>query len=235
MPKLPIADGELEYTVRRGSGSRYVYLRFDRDNRLQIVLPRRSRQDPGKIIEEKRRWIERKYRELSGRTPVFDGGRVLFRGRYRRLDVNVSEGDTVEIVDDRIVVSVSPGGDPDAVLKAWLIREAEDYLVAVAPGYAERLGVRLKEIRVRNIGLWGYCTRRGVLAFSWQIITLPEDLADYLVAHEVAHLAEFNHSRRFRRALSSLCPGFREREVLLKTFVPPAGSRPRAAIGSSLG
>ncbi|MCL5318775.1 MAG: M48 family metallopeptidase [Thaumarchaeota archaeon] len=222
MPKLPFGGGELEYTVRHGTSARYVYFRFKKDNCLEIVLPRYSNQNPELLINEKRRWIEKKYRELSKRKPAFTGHQVLFRGSYYQLEVEASAKSAVEVNGQKIVVFTPPDGDSKAILNSWLKRKAEDYLVVVAPAFAAQLGVKVKEIRVRNIGLWGYCTRRGVLAFSWQVITLPQDLAEYLVAHEVTHLAEFNHSKRFRKKLALLCPDFPEKEALLKTFVPPS-------------
>ena len=222
MPKFPFEGGELEYTVRRGTSARYVYFRFKKDNCLEIVLPRYSNQNPERLINEKRRWIEKKYRELSKRKPAFTGHQVLFRGNYYPTEVESSTKPAVKINEQKIVILTPLDGDPKTILNAWLKRQAEDYLVVAAPAFAAQLGVKVKEIRVRNIGLWGYCTRRGVLAFSWQIITLPQDLAEYLVAHEVTHLAEFNHSKRFRKKLALLCPDFQERETLLKTFVPPS-------------
>jgi predicted metal-dependent hydrolase len=222
MPKLPFEGGELEYTVRRGTSARYVYFRFKKDNCLEIVLPKYSNQNPERLINEKRGWIEKKYRELVKRKSVFLGSQVLFQGRYYLLEVKTSVKAAVELNGQKIVVFTPADGDSNAILNAWLKRQAEDYLVVIAPMFATRLEVKVEEIRVRNIGLWGYCTRRGVLTFSWQIITLPKNLAEYLVAHEVAHLSEFNHSTRFRRKLALLCPGFGERETLLKTYVPPS-------------
>lgn len=221
MPKLPIEGGEVEYTVRRGTSARYVYLRFKKDNQLEIVLPRYSNQDPARLIDEKRRWIEKKYHEIAKRKQVFNGDKLLFRGEYYNLEVEASTKAAVDIKSSKIIISTPAGDDSKAVLNTWLKRKAEDYLVAMAPRYAEQLGVKVKEIRVRNICLWGYCNRRGVLAFSWQIITLPEVLAEYLVAHEVTHLVEFNHSKRFHRRLATLCPDFQDRETLLRSFAPP--------------
>jgi predicted metal-dependent hydrolase len=226
MPKVSIAGGEVEYTVRRGASSRYVYLRFKDGNKLEVVLPRCSKQDPDRLVAEKRLWIERKYRQLVARKPLLDGGKMLYRGLYRLLEFAPSGQADVRVEEGRIVVLTPPGFDSTVILNRWLVRRAEDSVVSVAPKHAERLGLRLREIRVRNIGMWGYCNRRGVLVFSWQIITLPENLAEYLVAHEVAHLVEFNHSKRFRQTLASLCPDFRGCELLLKTFEPPFGSKP---------
>jgi len=54
---------------------------------------------------------------------------------------------------------------------------------------------------------WGSCSASGNLAFSWRLIMAPEDVLHYVVAHEVAHLAEMNHGPRFWRLVEKLAPG----------------------------
>jgi predicted metal-dependent hydrolase len=54
---------------------------------------------------------------------------------------------------------------------------------------------------------WGSCSASGALAFSWRLILAPEAVLDYVVAHEVAHLAEMNHGPRFWRVVEILAPG----------------------------
>ena len=64
--------------------------------------------------------------------------------------------------------------------------------------------IRLADPRAR----WGSCTASGDLMFSWRLIMAPVDVLDYVVAHEVAHLAELNHSPRFWAVVRRLCPGY---------------------------
>src|SRR5262249_22079251 len=53
---------------------------------------------------------------------------------------------------------------------------------------------------------WGSCSTSGALSFSWRLVLAPRFVLDYLAAHEVAHLLEMNHSPRFWRLLSRICP-----------------------------
>ena len=54
---------------------------------------------------------------------------------------------------------------------------------------------------------WGSCSGQGSLSFSWRLIFAPEPVLDYVVAHEVAHLAEMNHGPRFWALVERLTPG----------------------------
>ena len=54
---------------------------------------------------------------------------------------------------------------------------------------------------------WGSCNRKSEIRLSWRLIQLPPELAQYVVAHEVAHLLELNHSPRFWALVEQLHPG----------------------------
>jgi predicted metal-dependent hydrolase len=78
---------------------------------------------------------------------------------------------------------------------------------AAAHRYAAVLGVSIKRIAIRDqASRWGSCSSTGALSFSWRLILAPPFVLDYLAAHEVAHLVEMNHSRRFWRLVLQICP-----------------------------
>jgi len=75
----------------------------------------------------------------------------------------------------------------------------------------------VRRITVRNQrSRWGSCSRRGTISLNWRLVQTPVFVRDYLVLHELAHLKEMNHSRRFWDEVARLCPGFREAERWLK-------------------
>ena len=81
---------------------------------------------------------------------------------------------------------------------AWLREQARRACVAAAARHAAALGLRPGRISLRDPrSRWGSCTASGDLMFSWRLIMAPAAVLDYVVAHEVAHLAEMNHSPRF--------------------------------------
>ena len=57
---------------------------------------------------------------------------------------------------------------------------------------------------------WGVCTEGGSIRLSWRLAHIEPALADYVVAHECAHLVELNHSRRFWALVERLYPGWRD-------------------------
>jgi predicted metal-dependent hydrolase len=84
---------------------------------------------------------------------------------------------------------------------------ARDRLAAACDRHAQRLGRRPAALVLRDTrSRWGSCSAQGVLMFSWRLAMAPPAVLDYVAAHEVAHLAEMNHSRAFWATVARLLP-----------------------------
>jgi predicted metal-dependent hydrolase len=76
-----------------------------------------------------------------------------------------------------------------------------------------------KRVAVRNQRrCWGSCSALGNLNFSYRLLFLPSELSDYIIAHELCHLKELNHSPRFWDLLSKTIPDFKRRKQTLKKY-----------------
>ncbi len=113
----------------------------------------------------------------------------------------------VTIADGEIRVRGDPRHIPRRV-RDHLAALARDELARRARPLAARIGRKIARVSVRDTkSRWGSCSASGNLSFSWRLIFAPERVIDYVVAHEVAHLAEMNHGPRFWRLVESLAPG----------------------------
>ncbi len=83
--------------------------------------------------------------------------------------------------------------------------------------HAAAMGVRPARVRVTSAAQrWGSCNAADGLCFSYRVMQLPDDLIDYVVAHELAHIVEKNHSSAFYAVLDEYMPDHREREARIK-------------------
>lgn len=85
--------------------------------------------------------------------------------------------------------------------------------------FNEIYGFSYKEVRVKNQKTrWGSCSKRGNLNFNYRILYLPLHLADYIVVHELCHLKEFNHGKKFWDLVAQVFPGHREMRRELRKY-----------------
>jgi len=167
------------------------------------------------FLRDKERWILRKLDEWARtpRGPVVHGesGETLpLFGVAHRLETGHGRRH-VEQRDARLIVSAPRRSRPLDVLVAWLRHRALEALRPRVAHYCDHLGLPAPRVAVSNARTqWGVCTEGGAIRLSWRLVHVEPALADYVVAHEVAHLVEMNHSRRYWALLERLYPSWRE-------------------------
>ena len=112
----------------------------------------------------------------------------------------------------------TPAGD----LGTWYRRQARGMLTETVEHEAARLElsgwsrIRVGDPRSR----WGSCSTSGTLSFSWRLVMAPAWVADYVVVHELCHLRQMNHSRRFWQLVDEAYPSRRSAQAWLKRHGP---------------
>jgi predicted metal-dependent hydrolase len=101
--------------------------------------------------------------------------------------------------------------------QAWLQQEAKRVFAQRIPVFEAILGVKVKEWRLSNAqGRWGSASSTGNVRLHWRLIHFKQDVIDYVVAHELAHLREMNHSPRFWEVVESAVPDYKAAKQTLK-------------------
>ena len=208
-------------------GGRWIEYRFARRRRrtigitvdasgLAVAAPMRApwREIEG-FLRHKERWIVAKLDEwvrfpqpsiVRGAT----GECLLLFGQPLTLEVHTGRR-AVHRATERLLVSAPSPQRVAKVLIGWLKAQAIGALTPRTAHYAARLDVQAPRLALSNARTqWGVCTEDGVIRLSWRLVHLDPALADYVVAHEVAHLVELNHSKRFWTLLTRLYPDWRE-------------------------
>jgi predicted metal-dependent hydrolase len=170
-----------------------------------------------RFLLEKTRWILKKLDEWSkaGR-PLRIGGAhgelIPLHGRILTLEL-VEGPKRIETAGDRLVMQLRRPHERARVkaeLVRWLKLHALATLAPRVAHYAGLLGRPQPRLAVSNARTqWGVCTQDGRIRLSWRLVHVAPALADYVVAHEVAHLVELNHSPRFWTVVETLYPDCR--------------------------
>jgi predicted metal-dependent hydrolase len=162
-------------------------------------------------------WIVRQLAKVPGAVRLSPGDTVPFKGVPHEVRAAARGPAPVWLEDGAIWVRGQAAHAPRRVLD-FLKKEARNAFEAKALEHATALDVKPSRITVRDTASrWGSCSSARSLSFSWRLILAPEFVLDYVVAHEVAHLKQMNHSPRFWAEVKKLVPDIAAPQVWLKT------------------
>lgn len=193
--------------------ARHVSVRIDptRHEAIATAPSQRQLKRAAQFAAERAGWIASELQRLPKGVCLRPGAEAPFRGaphllvvEHGRARPRVEAGDPPRLI--------APAPDP-ALFESRLLRffkdEARADLADRVAHHAVALGVRPVRLQVKELrSRWGSCSVDGVLSFSWRLILAPPYVLDYLAAHEVAHLVEMNHSRRFWALVRKCMPDF---------------------------
>jgi predicted metal-dependent hydrolase len=219
--RLQIREHILEYRLQR-SKRRSIGFLID-DDGLRIIAPRWvTIAEIENAIHDKQRWIlsklnerrERSARRLQPQMQWIDGATLPYLGGDITLRVITAQaaGIAFNPATRELAVSLPPDATEQQLkdrVQGWLQLEAKRVFGERLPVYAEKLGVSYRSFALSSATTqWGSCTADGKIRLNWRLIHFALPLIDYVVAHELSHLREMNHSPRFWATVQSIFPEF---------------------------
>ncbi|SFO11518.1 hypothetical protein SAMN04487859_11636 [Roseovarius lutimaris] len=206
----------VELSLRRSPRARRISLRVSGlDGRVTLTLPRGVPEAEAlDFAHTKADWLRAQLAQRPAMVTVTHGLEIPVEGRVMRI----AQGSGRRVVQDGITLQV-PGAPETAAarLEGWLKARARDRLAAASDHYAGLLGHGYSRITLRDTrSRWGSCSSSGALSYSWRLIMAPPEVLDYVAAHEVAHLAEMNHSPAFWAVVAQLMPGYGAQRAWLR-------------------
>ncbi|WP_445402201.1 M48 family metallopeptidase [Zobellella sp. An-6] len=214
---------DLVIPVRESGRRKTLELTVERDGSLLIATP------PGVMVEvleafvrSKQPWIYKKLAEKVLMTKqvrhktFVQGEGHLYLGRHHRLNLVNEQEAPLKWVNGRFHLHQDARPDARRHFIRWYSERGKSWLWQRVLDFAPRIDVQPAGLKVQDLGFrWGSCGKGNMLYFHWKTIMLPARIAEYVVAHELVHLHEPNHSTEFWLRLERAMPDYEERKQWL--------------------
>lgn len=216
-------DG-LSFEVRRSARRKRLGLTVDRGGELVLHAPEATdAEELTRWARSKLLWVYRKLALKEGlaaqlREPEYVTGESFgYLGRSYRLHVVAEQAEPLSFDGQRFRLRRDARATAAAHFRSWYLSTGKKWIVTRVELLARRIGASPTRVEVRDLGFhWGSCGKDQVTYFNWKLLQLPVRLADYVIAHELAHLLEPHHGREFWAVLDRSLPNWGERQEALR-------------------
>jgi predicted metal-dependent hydrolase len=231
--RVQLKEHVLDYTLVRSKRRSIGFL--IEDEGLRVTAPKWvTLGEIESAIREKQRWIfaklnerrERSARRLQPQMQWCDGAKLPYMGHEIILRIASTQASGVHYDETKRELTVSlPAEATEQQLKdrvqGWLQIEAKRLFAERLPIYAEKLGVTFQSFALSSaMTQWGSCTADGRIRLNWRLMHFALPQIDYVIAHELSHLREMNHSGRFWATVQSVFPEFEAAKKALRDHAP---------------
>ena len=207
---------DITYSVKRSSKRTKVTITIERDRKVVVHAPNHASDGAiARIVEAKRYWIYEKTGHGQKYTDrphppgkeLVNGESALYLGRSYRIEIVDTETECIRF-DQRFLIPASRVPQKKSAMREWYIERAKERILPRVVKQARELGVSFRQARiVDNRYRWGSCTVRDNINLNWRLIKAPMFVVDYVIAHELAHFLEPNHTPRFWNIVKTQIPG----------------------------
>ena len=207
---------QIAVRVKRSARAKRLSLRVSSlDGRVTLTAPPHiSHRKIERFVFEKEAWLRQNINQVPDLITVEIGGQIPVLGQAVQL---------IKCADSRIWQQGNDLYVPEhksnigARVLGHLKTVARDQLTKRSDFYAAELGQNYSKLSVRDTrSRWGSCSQDRALMFSWRLIMAPQEVLDYVVAHEVAHLEHMNHSERFWAVVEQLYGDYQPARLWLR-------------------
>ena len=174
-------------------------------------------------ITERNAWIvsalARQRARRSQLAEYRDGGHVLFRGNKLKVELRQGLFDSIDLTEKHCIITMLDATFSANAFNEELKRIARLELPEIARNMATDAGLPLASVTLSSARtMWGSCTSTGRVRLNFRLLQLAPELMRHVVAHELAHLVEFNHSKRFWAIVQGLDPNTKAHKRAIKGY-----------------
>lgn len=197
--------GDIPLKILVNAKSKSMKLRLSKDGEAILVLPKWTPKFMGIAFAQKNLdWLKAQKAKIGAPRQFENGTRIDLLGTSYLIEHNPKARGGVFCEDDKLVVT----GEIDHLhrrVRDFVKKQAYAYIQEKAIHMAAQLGEKPAKITLRDTSSrWGSCSSNKNLSFCWKLALAPTFVLDYIIAHEVAHLIEMNHSDAFWQVVAKI-------------------------------
>ena len=196
---------------------------YIRNGGVEVRAPLKTpKRELDKFVASKEKWIRDRLAEsmkISEQKEAFElnyGDLLLYRGNKYPIAEKIGN----RLGFDNTRFYMPPGLLPMQIkavcIKIYRLLAKRD-LINKTLDYAKQMSVMPSNVKINRAKTrWGSCSAKKSINYSWRLIMADDDVIEYVVVHELAHLTEMNHSKKFWRIVEGILPDYRTRQKRLK-------------------
>jgi predicted metal-dependent hydrolase len=200
-----------------------ISLELKQDGALIARVPLfTSRDQINGLVKSKENWIRKKQELLKSQSldapakKFIPGEQYLYLGKLYTLDI-VEAQTAPLILKDKFYLVEKSLNEAKEIFIAWYRKQAIQIINELVKRRAEENNYSYKLVRITNAKKrWGSCGLKGSLNFTWRLIMAPQEVIDYVVAHEMVHLKIMNHSKIYWNEVERIIPLYQHQKAWLK-------------------
>ena len=178
------------------------------------------------FIKSKEKWIEDRINEFSSAQIPKDINQLKeIKILNKSYMIKIEEGQTqIKEHDFDIIIYLKNINDNQKIRKiflTWLQKKALRYFNEEIERLSNEFNLKVKEVKISNAKTrWGTCNNDKIIRLNWRLIQAEPKIINYVICHELAHLKEMNHSKKFWLEVDKMCPNYKELSKALKKLGP---------------
>lgn len=227
-----MSEALFSYRVRVSPKGRSIRLRVTLRHGLEVVVPRGydERRIP-ELLKKKRQWVRSAMERAEANRKFFEPEpvwRVPMQIKLRAIGAiwhvtaRATEAEWValrEIGPSQLLLfgAIDNQAACRAALARWLMRQTKEHLVPRLEAISDKCGLNHRMVLIkRQRTRWASCSRRGTISLNAKLLFLPPKVVEYVMIHELCHIAEMNHKKRFWQLVEQHYPHYRPIDAALR-------------------
>ncbi|MCX6151719.1 MAG: SprT family zinc-dependent metalloprotease [Ignavibacteriales bacterium] len=218
MSKISIDSVDYPYVTKFSKKAKRIRIQISSDKGLELIVPSRmSITEAEKLLESKKQWIKKHLKKIFNKEKeYFYFGEKLFIEQQFDMFLKSPQ---VELIGHKLLLITTVGNElpKQNIFDSWLRNAAVEYIPSRTNALAKKHGFIFNRLKIRGQkSRWGSCSGKGNLSFNFKLLSFRKEVIDYVIIHELCHLKEMNHSRKFWSLVELYLPDYKNYKKILK-------------------